>query len=71
MDLLDRQPHGKEPVADLDALETAAKEEEAELEDPANDAMLRETGNILVDFIGLTRQVAAVDHEPASDVAVH
>ncbi len=65
-----RKAHGKEPVADLDALETAAKEEEDELEDPANDAMLRETGNILVDFIGLTRQVAAVDHEQP-EIAVH
>lgn len=66
-----REARGKEPVASLDDLETLSKEEEEEREDPANDAMLRESGYILVDMIGLSRQVALVEHEAAPGVAVH
>ncbi len=66
-----RKAKGKEPVASLDDLETLSKEEEEEREDPANDAMLRESGYILVDMIGLSRQVALVEHEAAPGVAVH
>ena len=35
--------------------------------DPSEDALLVETGNILLDYIGLTRQVALVENMP-SDV---
>ena len=66
-----REAKGKEPVASLDDLETLSKEEEEEREDPANDAMLRESGYILVDMIGLSRQVALVEHEAAPGIAVH
>jgi len=66
-----REAKGKEPVASLDDLETLSKEEEEEREDPANDPMLRESGYILVDMIGLSRQVALVEHEAAPGIAVH
>ena len=66
-----RKAHGKETVASLEELETLSKEEEEELDDPANDAMLRESGYILIDLIGLSRQVALVDHEAAPGIAIH
>jgi len=66
-----RKAKGKEPVASLEDLETQSAQEEEELEDPANDAMLRESGYILIDLIGLSRQVALVDHEAAPGVAIH
>ena len=43
------------------AINLAAEREhasDADAKDPAKDAMLRETGNILLDYIGLTRQIA-------------
>ncbi len=66
-----RKAKGKQPAANLEEMETLAKDEEAELKDPANDAMLRESGYILVDFIGLSQQIAAVAEETPPDVAIH
>jgi carboxyl-terminal processing protease len=66
-----RKAKGKKTVENLESLETLSKEEEEELEDPANDAMLRESGYILVDMIGLSRQVALVEHEASPGIAVH
>jgi len=56
-----RAAHGKPPVATLEELETAFEAEEKELEDPAKDPLLRETAKVLVDFLGLTRQIAVAD----------
>ncbi|MCR9276750.1 MAG: carboxy terminal-processing peptidase [Pseudomonadaceae bacterium] len=59
-----RHAKGEEPYPDYAALE-AADEAEAEAAADANseeeeqdDALVRESGNILLDYIGLTRQVA-------------
>jgi carboxyl-terminal processing protease len=57
-----RTAKGRDALESLDALDEereAASDED--LKDPDKDAMLRETGNILVDYIGLTRQIAFVD----------
>ncbi len=64
-----RLAKGEEPVESLDALEELRKEEqEADEEpDPADDPLLTETGHILLDYIGLTRQVALVERSPESD----
>jgi len=61
-----RISQGKPPVANLDELEelndaiaeAKADSEEAEEDE---DAMLRESGNILLDFIGMTRQLAIAE----------
>jgi carboxyl-terminal processing protease len=65
-----RVAKGDEPVESLDALEElltaeeeAAEEEEIE-EDPADDPLIAESGKILLDFIGLTHQVALVERLP-------
>jgi len=60
-----RKAHGKPVLASLDELEKAAEAEEKELEDPAKDPLLREAANVLVDFMSLTRQVAAAPHAGA------
>jgi len=52
-----RKSHGKEPVASLEELETVQQAEKDELKDPANDPLLRESANVLVDFIALTRMI--------------
>ncbi|MEZ5557252.1 MAG: carboxy terminal-processing peptidase [Pseudomonadales bacterium] len=59
---------GKEPVKDLEALEAEASADKDQ--DPMDDAMLRESGNILLDYIGLTRQVALVEHTPDAQTTV-
>lgn len=69
-----RAAKGEEPLEDLDELDPTANaavtddgaegedESEKDEEDPREDAMLRESGNILVDYIHLTRQVALAEH---------
>ena len=57
---------GEEPYEDYEELKKRRKEEELEDasgEDPMDDAMLRETGLILLDYIGLNQQVAMVEGE--------
>ncbi|MFP6815251.1 MAG: carboxy terminal-processing peptidase [Pseudomonadales bacterium] len=59
---------GREALESLDALDEErehATDEDAK--DASKDAMLREAGNILVDYIGLTRQIAfaETDDRPA------
>jgi carboxyl-terminal processing protease len=59
-----RLAKGDEPLKSLDELDeeieaAAAADEEA---DPNDDAMLVEAGHILLDYIGLTRQVAMVEN---------
>lgn len=63
-----RKAKGQEPLESIEALETesAAREEQ---DDPRDDALLRESGQILVDYINLTRQVALAEHR-ADDRAV-
>ena len=51
---------GKEPVASIDDLDAIPEETEEEPPDPLEDPMLRETGQILLDYIGMSRQVAMV-----------
>ena len=65
-----RESRGEEPVESLDALDellTAERDEEA---DPHDDAMLTESGKILLDLIGLSRQVALVERAPDPDIAI-
>jgi carboxyl-terminal processing protease len=71
-----RRAKGEKPLASLEELEdlgvSMVDGEEADLadlpeasdkkdEDPSSDALLRESGNILVDFITLSRQVAVAE----------
>ena len=64
-----RKAKGEEPLASIEDLEeaNAAREDE---EDPSDDAMIRESGEILVDYIQLTRQIALAEHRPEPDVAL-
>ncbi len=60
---------GEEPYEDYEELKKRRKEEELEDvsgEDPMDDAMLRETGLILLDYIGLNQQVAMVEAEASA-----
>ncbi len=62
-----RKIKGKEPLASLDELEEeedAEAEEEVE-EDPSEDALVRETGEVLLDLLNLTRQMAHVEGVPS------
>lgn len=61
-----RLAKGEAPVASLDELDELRKAElEADADpDPAEDPLLTETGNILLDFISLSHQVALVEHTP-------
>ena len=62
-----RMAKGETKVESLDALEELRKEEaDAEVED--DDALLIESGEILLDYLGLTRQIALV--ESVSSTAV-
>ncbi|MEQ8859378.1 MAG: carboxy terminal-processing peptidase [Pseudomonadales bacterium] len=67
-----RAAKGEAPLASIEALEEAATERtDDEDEDPSDDAMLRESGQILVDYISLTRQVALAEHHAdAGGVAI-
>ncbi|MEM7217446.1 MAG: carboxy terminal-processing peptidase [Pseudomonadota bacterium] len=51
---------GEPQIKSLDDLEDAADEDEEP--DPADDAMLRESGEILLDYMRLQRQIAQVEH---------
>ncbi len=62
-----RLARGEEPLASVDELEEIALEETDDEEDPREDAMVRESGNILVDYITLTRQVALAEHRTEID----
>ncbi len=55
-----RLAKGEEPLASLDDLDDVEVDEE-EVEDPTSDPMVRESANILLDYIGLTRQIAYVE----------
>ncbi len=60
---------GEPPVSDIEELEKLRNEEalvDADSQDPMEDPMLRETGLILLDYIGLNQQVAMVDSEAAA-----
>ncbi|MCZ6458054.1 MAG: carboxy terminal-processing peptidase [Gammaproteobacteria bacterium] len=63
-----RVAKGEPPVESLDALDelrdAASNDDDDEEEDPAKDALKVETGNILLDYIGLTRQIALVENLP-------
>jgi len=65
-----RVAKGDEPVETLDELEEIAERESDDEVDVADDAMVRESGNILIDYIGLTRQVALVEHVTEKTAAV-
>jgi carboxyl-terminal processing protease len=65
-----RAAKGEEPLKDLDELEALTAEIDDKEEDPSEDAMLRESGNILVDYIHLTRQVALAEHRGEEGVAL-
>jgi len=64
-----RTAKGEEPVESLEALDElrAAVDDD---DDPADDALMVETGNILLDFIGLTRQIALVENLASEDQIV-
>ena len=60
---------GEAPLASLDALEEENDNDEAAAGEPPDlgeDPMLRETGLILLDYIGMAQQVAMVDAEAVS-----
>ena len=65
-----RVAKGDESVETLDELEKIAREKSDDEPDPAEDAMVRESGHILIDYIGLTRQIAMVEHVPEETAAV-
>jgi carboxyl-terminal processing protease len=57
-----RLAKGEEAVESLDALDELIKAEQEEDElDPLDDPLLTESGKILIDFIGLSHQVALVE----------
>ena len=56
--------------AALESLDSLDDEREAD-EDPHADAMLRETGTILLDYVGLSRQVAFAAPPDAGAAIVH
>ncbi|MGD8417218.1 MAG: carboxy terminal-processing peptidase, partial [Pseudomonadales bacterium] len=60
-----RVAKGETPVKSLEELDELRKAESEEEPDPAKDPLLEESGEILVDYINLSQQVALVDR--ASD----
>jgi carboxyl-terminal processing protease len=68
-----RLAKGEEPLDSIDDLETPATTASAARDtDPADDPMLRESSQILLDYIGLTRRVAlAESHAASEELAVH
>jgi carboxyl-terminal processing protease len=58
-----RAAKGEEPVASLEALEELQKAK-ADAHQEDEDAMLIESGNILIDYLSLIRQVALVENLP-------
>jgi carboxyl-terminal processing protease len=66
-----RKAKGEEPLESYEDLEEAnAARDDDEEEDPSDDAMLRESGQILVDYMQLTRQIALAEHRTEPDVAL-
>lgn len=65
-----RASRGEEPLENLEQLEDIAAETADEPEDPNDDAMLRESGNILVDYMQLSRQVALAEHHTQDGVSL-
>jgi carboxyl-terminal processing protease len=61
-----RVAKGEEPVESLDALEEI-QEALAESEEEPEDAMLIESGNVLLDYLGLLRQVALAESTSGAD----
>ncbi len=60
-----RKAKGEAPVESLDALDELRKAKQDEEEpNPADDPLLSESGEILIDFIGLSHQVALVERTP-------
>lgn len=59
-----RKARGEPPVENLEALDELREAEQDEEPDPADDPLLAETGEILIDFINLSHQVALVEHTP-------
>ena len=64
-----RTAKGEAVLESLDSLDEEAKTEDEE--DPNEDAMLRETGTILLDYVGLSRQVAFVAPPDSGAAIVH
>ncbi|MCZ6617687.1 MAG: carboxy terminal-processing peptidase, partial [Gammaproteobacteria bacterium] len=65
-----RLAKGDEPVETLEELEKIAEQDNDDELLPEDDAMIRESGNILLDYIGLTLQIALVEHVPEETAAV-
>ncbi len=65
-----RAAKGEEPLESLEQLDDVAAAEADEEQDPSEDAMLRESGNILVDYMQLSRQVALAEHRAADAVSL-
>ena len=61
-----RVAKGEEPVESLDALEELQKAL-AEAEEKPDDALLIESGNVLIDYLSLLRQVALVENVPSGE----
>ncbi len=59
-----RVAKGEESVESLDALDELMNEQRDEEPEPEKDAMLTESGKILLDYIGLTHQIALVERAP-------
>ena len=55
-----RKAKGETPLASLDDLDSEAETDEED-EDASKDALLRETGAILLDYIGMSQQLAMID----------
>jgi len=66
-----RLANGLPAAKTLDELEELqeAEAEASETEELVDDALVRESGNVLLDYISLTRQVAMVDAPPRSEDA--
>lgn len=65
-----RKAKGQEPLESYEDLEEANAARDDDADDPSEDAMLRESGQILVDYMQLTRQIALAEHRSEPDVAV-
>ena len=64
-----RTAKGEAALESLDSLDEAPKADEDQ--DPNKDAMLRETGTILLDYVGLSRQVAFVTTPDSGTAIIH
>ena len=65
-----RAAKGEKPlgtVKELDKVVEEEADEDAKDEDPSKDAMLRESGNILVDYMRLSSEMAVAQHRKGKD----